>query len=1155
MTTLDQRNISNLHNQIRYFDNDPLIPSDLRITINTGVPGFQSIVYKPQMSIPDTKEKKIWFTPLVRLNQRIVDQVPPEYRIKQFFNKGLYESLLRYHGLVPIKKEDHELEDAEKEAALDAKSVSVSEKKVEKAQRRLAAAQEAAQRTNIRPSGEFEEDDELARKGPLPTIGEGSDHEDEQTGGAWFDGLIDDEYTRRINSDYKKYLTPDEYKQYITNKNRYVIGRDGKKQKVYTAETRQQQKQYLDKMTKAKEADEKNKRAEREVANKAKLDKLESDRLAKKLADSKKAVAATITLAKKNADKKAADKKKIADKKAADEKAVNKINTELSAANESLREAQVELQQKQSDQSVSDNNLRRIKASKSDPAQNKASSKAAAVWALNEAKIRGNFNNNIKVTLDTLFKNGSILYIDKKPYVIVDTQMIQGDWSLDVKPAEMATIYNASQSNIYDKAEQVRRVELETAGLTSFTGENWIDRYPQFDKKYSVTTLNPPVPPKRQNTNPRPLPYKPEDGNGQLVTRPTTRPTTTPRSTDDDKGFLDRKLIEQEEKRRPTRGETLVDRFNEKLGRRENYTTSFRSYFGVTKDTSNLHGGRPRNFYNIINTMLKELDKDKPSKPRVTNKIKGDFEKYAQKSRRDASRTASDSLTLTHYIDVIQSINTYENKGAGDCFFDAIAQALNLHNVDESNKIIRSNQCQGTRGLEYEFFDQACIRKAVIDTIKDAIDFIRDNYNTADDATRREYDEQLKEICGEIDVENIRGIQNILRSADKDKRNKGIEEFKERINKDMSNPNYWGTDVTMKYLNQGSLKYLGITLRTIIIKQNIRGENYEIDAAINNIDPNGNEHLVFLYNDKDIHYVLLTFKDFKGIDRSIFTLEQIPFVFWCYIVIFMVSMMDNEFIANDETKSSLASVNSTFDIISAHNSLIKKDSEYKRKLCAFLSKEDGFCIRSSQDMVNEARSKIRRQSRKNVTFSDDVKLPVRTPNRMSLRKKLPDSSSEIESQTDRSDGDESNAETTDNDSDKMGGSPYYQYGGLNEVEKHREDYQRNNYTRYPNIPVAYPVENTRVEEIDKSISSVFVTIDLELHKGKTISNTELASSKCNHQYNAIKHSFAVLTGTPYIIAPVYGGTRRVRRINGTHKKRQNVRNTSRKRRNTTNKRR
>jgi hypothetical protein len=1029
---------------------------------------------------------------------------------------------------------------------------------------------------------EFEEDDELARKSSLSTIGEETDDE-EQNGGAWFDGLIDDESTRRTNADYKKYLTPDEYKQYIKNKNLSIKGSDGKRHKFFTNESREQQKNFREKMNEAKKADVKKKLQDAEAANKAKLAKLESDRLAKKVADekrtsdaeaankaklaklesdqlaknvadAKKAVDASNALAKKAADKNAAENKKSADKKAADKKAYEKIISEIDAANESLTSAQDELNRKKSDKKASDNNVLRIKSNKADPNKNKASAKDAAVWALNEAKTRGNFNNNIKVTLDTLFKNGSVLYIDKKPYVIVDTQMIQGDWSLDVKPAEMATIYHTSQSAVYEKEEQGRRVLLEAAKLGSFTGENWVDRYPQFDKKNSVTTLNPPVQPKKPNTPPLRLPYKPEEGNGKLITRPNT---LQPRSTSDNNVVPPRKQIEQQQKRRPTREETLVDKFNEKLGRRENYTTSFRKYFGVTKDNTTLSGGRSRDFYSIIRSVLKDLNKDDKVRPLIMSKIQNDFDKYAKKSRREAvGRTSTDSLTLTHYIDVIQSINTYENKGAGDCFFDAIAQALNLHNVDESNKIIRSNQCQGTRDLEYEFFDQACIRKAVIDTIKDAIDFIRDNYNTGDDNTRKEYDEQLGEICREIKIGNIRGIQNILTSADKEKRNNGIEEFKERINNHISDPKYWGTEVTIKYLNQGSLKYLGITLRTIIIKQNKPGNNYEIDAAINNIDPNDSEHLVFLYNDKNIHYVLLTFKDFKGIDRSIFTLEQIPFVFWCYIVIFMVSMMENEFIANDETKSSLAAVNSTFEIISAHNSLIKNDSEYKKNLCAFLSKEDGFCLRSSQDMVNEARSKNRRQSTKNVSFSNDVKLPVRTQNRRSLRNKLPDSSSEIETQTDRSDGDESNAETTDNDTgtEKEGGSPYYQYGGLNEVEKHREDYQRNNYTRYPGIPVAYPVENTRVEEIDKSISSVFVTIDLELHKGKTISNSELASSKCNHQYNAIKHSFAVLTGTPYIIAPVYGGTRRNRRNNGTHKKRKGVRNTSRKRRNKTRKR-
>jgi hypothetical protein len=56
------------------------------------------------MLIPDSKEKKVFFYPLIRLKQSVIDSVPAELRIKQFFNKGLFESLLRYHGSAPIQE-------------------------------------------------------------------------------------------------------------------------------------------------------------------------------------------------------------------------------------------------------------------------------------------------------------------------------------------------------------------------------------------------------------------------------------------------------------------------------------------------------------------------------------------------------------------------------------------------------------------------------------------------------------------------------------------------------------------------------------------------------------------------------------------------------------------------------------------------------------------------------------------------------------------------------------------------------------------------------------------------------------------------------------------------------------------------------------------
>uniref|UniRef100_A0A6C0E718 OTU domain-containing protein n=1 Tax=viral metagenome TaxID=1070528 RepID=A0A6C0E718_9ZZZZ len=1155
--TQDQRNMSKLHNQIQYFNNDPLIPSDLRITINTGVPGFQSIIYKPQMSIPDTKEKKIWFTPLVRLNQRIVDQVPAEYRIKQFFNKGLYESLLRYHGIVPIKKEDHELEDAERGAEIAAKNVSLAEKKVEKAERRVAAAENAARRTNIGPEDEFEEDDELARKSLLSTIGEETDDEgsdEEQNGGAWFDGLIDDEYTRRTNADYKKYLTPDEYKQYIKNKNLSIKGSDGKRHKFYTNESREQQKNFRVKMNEAKKADVKKKLEDAEAANKAKLAKLESDLLAKNVADAKKAVDASNALAKKAADKKAAENKKSADKKAADKKAYEKIISEFDAANVSLASAEEELKQKQSDKNASDTHLRRIKAAKSDPDKNKASAKADAVWALNEAKTRGNFNNNIKVTLDTLFKNGSVLYIDKKPYVIVDTQMIQGDWSLDVKPAEMATIYHTSQSNIYDKAEQVRRVELETAGLTSFTGENWVDRYPQFDKKYSVTTLKPGNGQNTEEKNTGVL--RIEDAKKTSAIVPRRQGSSFSDSFFDSKNphpnpKPNPKLLTDEIKRPPTSDEVLIYKLFDVY--RITYTQYFRRYFGADSDTKNtkclnditytprMKGyknkiilAKNRNFFRIVRQMYDNLIKQNTEEKntQLSNKIRRDFELY---SRHKSSKSQPGLLTETNYIDVIRSINLYDNIGAGDCFFDAIAQALNLHNLNIGlqkgkekeiqsivSQLIPSTQCSD-KTKKYEFFDQMCIREIVKNKMISTFDDLIKKYfaKETDDKTRLTYNNELEKILVESNIDGKKFTALLMKEKNITKNITDIVDAnKQTMEKYLMTSNYWGTNVTMEYLNKASLDAIGIKLRVVTIIQEDAMKQYTIDTEFNDTEPD--EHLIFLYNLRRRHYLLMTFKDNKNIDHSIFKIEEIPFVFLCYIVIFMMTMMGSQ-----AFEGSLVKFDIMLDIANSLASVVRSNNDYKLNACLFFNKKDGLCAKTSEDVVNRAKDELNKRSEK--------KKQVTSP------RKLYDT--------------RSNVNKAAKIKDKEGGSPYYQYGGLNEVEKHREDYQRNNYTRYPGIPVAYPVDSTitRVEEIDKSISSVFVTIDLELHKGKTISNSELASSKCNHQYNAIKHSFAVLTGTPYIIAPVYGGTRRNRRSNVTHKKRRNVRNITHNRRNVKNK--
>ncbi len=79
------------------------IPDQLNITINTSIPGFQKIEYNPSMTIKDTSEKTVQFDPLFKLEQSTINRIPPEYKVKQFFNKGLFMSLKNATGGTPAK--------------------------------------------------------------------------------------------------------------------------------------------------------------------------------------------------------------------------------------------------------------------------------------------------------------------------------------------------------------------------------------------------------------------------------------------------------------------------------------------------------------------------------------------------------------------------------------------------------------------------------------------------------------------------------------------------------------------------------------------------------------------------------------------------------------------------------------------------------------------------------------------------------------------------------------------------------------------------------------------------------------------------------------------------------------------------------------------
>jgi hypothetical protein len=75
-----------------------ITPDTITITIYTQIPGSQVIKYSPNMTVPKSEDKFVLFNPLVKLNEKILQKLPKEIQVSEFFNKGFFISLLRAHG-------------------------------------------------------------------------------------------------------------------------------------------------------------------------------------------------------------------------------------------------------------------------------------------------------------------------------------------------------------------------------------------------------------------------------------------------------------------------------------------------------------------------------------------------------------------------------------------------------------------------------------------------------------------------------------------------------------------------------------------------------------------------------------------------------------------------------------------------------------------------------------------------------------------------------------------------------------------------------------------------------------------------------------------------------------------------------------------------
>jgi hypothetical protein len=81
------------------------VPNELKIIINTNIPGYQNIKYKPSMTFPNIKnlDDNIQFNPLIKLNSSVIKSLPQEIQVRELLDKGLFQSLINAHGLTKQK--------------------------------------------------------------------------------------------------------------------------------------------------------------------------------------------------------------------------------------------------------------------------------------------------------------------------------------------------------------------------------------------------------------------------------------------------------------------------------------------------------------------------------------------------------------------------------------------------------------------------------------------------------------------------------------------------------------------------------------------------------------------------------------------------------------------------------------------------------------------------------------------------------------------------------------------------------------------------------------------------------------------------------------------------------------------------------------------
>jgi len=751
---------------------------------------------------------------------------------------------------------------------------------------------------------------------------------------------------------------------------------------------------------------------------------------------------------------------------------------------------------------------------------------------LKEATRKGYVNNNIKTTLNNIFNEGSVIYIDKKPYVIADIQWSSGNWKISTKKVE--AIDSSKITNPYLKQVVVKDEII--------SGEKELQDLP--DEVIYGTNFTGPKNALASGVK------------SATATAPVLSVEEAKKKKDEEEAA---KKKDEEAAKKKAAKEAAPP-----TGTLDTITEPVQIFIKSNKSTYSLiYYFKKNEYYNLFNAVFKECDNN--TKTILQNSL----------SRSVATKMVMNAQNISKagYLESVDGLSVVENTGGGDCFFIAVADAINYYNFYNQDKRIIYN----IYGTGKNIFTQRVIRTIVANYIENwsSLDDFLLNVSPANvTILNQAFSDEINAIklalksSGKSDyispASYIQIANSVYASNDnflvKMPTNVPIDvasyesPFKRILKQEVKGyiltSNYWANDI--------AITALCITLKLNIIPIGRKQVPSILTVPYLTTDNDWNKYMFLYYNHN--HYELMTFNQKNGNKTTIFERNTLACPLYLLFLIFGSYYAS---IVNSDDKN-----NFTFYIdimIAFENSMLTPNNNNPKFSNLFMSYFPDNKINASPatSAIPTATSAIPPATSTTTTSlapastKEDLSKATKLKEFLKKQNALKAAASAIpppptyytkeelkDPKVIKNQNAIKKAGIAKNPAPVValfnlppptyppppakpppppptsGGAPPYYYK--------QPPYGTSPYGMPPPYgipPYGKPYYNTNYKptiiDDNKTNLSYIIDVYMELHPGTTMSEEEKKSAKCNNKWNAIRKSYADFVGKPYVIPPLY----------------------------------